>query len=66
MTIKEKLLDQHNIEAGRFGKAIKALAEQNAAYRRAANAAEERLRHLISELEAVLHGEQKKLRPFRD
>jgi hypothetical protein len=66
MAIKERLLEEQKIEPGQYGEAINALADENASYRRAANDAEQRLKHLISELEAVLHGEHKKLRPFRD
>ena len=59
MAIKERLLEEHKIEPGQYGEAINALADKNAAYRRAASEAEQRLKHLILELEAVLEGEQK-------
>ncbi|HEY2951022.1 MAG TPA: hypothetical protein VGK40_00485 [Verrucomicrobiae bacterium] len=64
MSIKERLLDQNAIEPGQYGEAINELANQNAAYKRAMAEAQERLKHLIAELEAVLEGEQKKIRPF--
>jgi hypothetical protein len=66
MAIKERLLEEHKIEAGQYGEAINAFANENAAYRRVASEAEQRLKHVISELEAVLDGKQKKFRPFRD
>jgi hypothetical protein len=66
MAIKERLLDEHKIQPGQYGEAINALADEDASYRRAANEADQRLKHLTSELEAVLHGEQKRLGPFRD
>jgi hypothetical protein len=64
MTIKERLLDESGIDPGQYGEAINSLAEKNAAYRRAMAEAQTRLKHLISELEAVLDGEKKKIRPF--
>ena len=66
MAIKERLLDDHKIEAGQYGEAINALANEDSSYRRAASEAEQRLKYVISELEVVLDGKQKKLRPFRD
>jgi hypothetical protein len=64
MAIKERILAARNIQPGRYGEAINGLANQNASYRRATSEAQERLKHLISELEAVLEGEQKKVRPY--
>jgi hypothetical protein len=64
MAIKERLLDKSRIEPGQYGEAINELANQNAAYKRAMAEAQERLKHLIAEVEAVLKGEQKKIRPF--
>lgn len=66
MTIKERLLDESGIEPGQYGEAINNLAEDNASYRRNMAEAQARLKHLIAELEAVLEGEQKKIRPFPD
>ncbi len=64
MAIKERLLDESGIASGQYGEAINKLADQNAGYKRAMAEANERLKHLIAELEAVLEGEQKKIRPF--
>jgi hypothetical protein len=64
MTIKERLLDESGIEPGQYGEAINALANKNATYKQAMAEAQARLKHLIAELEAVLDGEQKKIRPF--
>ena len=64
MAIKERLLDESGISPGQYGEAINKLADQNASYKRAMAEAQERLKHLIAELEAVLEAEQKKIRPF--
>jgi len=40
------------------------LANRNPAYKRAMAEAQERLKHLISQLETVLEGGQKKIKPF--
>ncbi|MCU0782964.1 MAG: hypothetical protein MUF81_02740 [Verrucomicrobia bacterium] len=64
MTIKERLLDESGIDSGQYGEAINNLANTNPGYKRAMAEAQARLKHLISELEAVLEGEQKKIRPF--
>ena len=64
MAIKERLLDESGISSGQYGEAINKLADRNASYKRAITEAQERLKHLIAELEAVLEGEQKKIRPF--
>ncbi len=64
MTIKERLLDESGIAPGQYGEAINDLANQNGAYKRAMAEAQERLKHIVVELEAVLEGEQKKIRPF--
>lgn len=66
MAIKERLLEEHKIKPGQYGEAINAFADENASYRRAASEADQRLKYLIAELEAVLDGKQKKLRLFRD
>ena len=66
MAIKERLLEHGGIRPGQYGEAINELANQNASYKRAMAEAQERLKHLISELEAVLEGEQKKVRPYPD
>ena len=59
MAIKERLLEEHKIEPGQYGEAINALADENGSYRRAASEAEQRLKHIISELEAVLMANRK-------
>jgi hypothetical protein len=64
MTIKERLLEESGIEPGQYGEAINNLANQNASYKQAMVEAQDRLKHLLAELEAVLDGEQKKIRPF--
>lgn len=62
--IKERLLNESGIDPGQYGEAINELANKRPAYVRAMAEAQDRLKHLISELEAVLDGEQKKIRPF--
>ena len=52
------------LHLGQYGEAINKLAYKNATYKRAMAEAQERLKHLIAELEAVLEGDQKKIRPF--
>jgi len=64
MAIKERLLDERGIDPGQYGEAINGLANENAAYKRAMTEAQERLKHVIVELEAILDGERKKIRPF--
>jgi hypothetical protein len=64
MAIKEEILLSDGVESGRFGETINNLANESAAYKRAMAEAQERLKHLISQLEAVLEGEQKKIKPF--
>ena len=64
MTIKEDILVSDGLESGRFGETINNLANESAAYKCAMAEAQERLKHLISQLEAVLDGEQKKFKPF--
>lgn len=64
MAIKERILRARNIHPGRYGEAINELADQNTSYKRAMVEAQGRLKHLISELEAVLEGERKKIRPY--
>lgn len=64
MAIKERLLDESRIDPGQYGEAINNLANKNSGYKRAVAEAQERLKHLISQLEAVLEGEQKKIKPF--
>jgi hypothetical protein len=64
MAIKEEILVSEGIDSGRYGETINNLANESARYRRMMAEARERLKHLISELEAVLEGEQKKIRPF--
>ncbi|MBI5384744.1 MAG: hypothetical protein HZA90_08645 [Verrucomicrobia bacterium] len=64
MAIKERLLDESGIAPGPYGEAINALADKNSIYKRAMAEAQERLKHLIAELEAVAEGKQKKISPF--
>ena len=64
MAIKERLLEESGIEPGQFGDAINKLASEKPAYRRAMAEAKQRLDHLVAQLEAVIDGQQKKLRPF--
>jgi hypothetical protein len=66
MTIKEQVLVESDIEPGRYGEEINALAEEKPAYNRAMREAKERLEHLIAQLEAVIEGRQKKIDPFPD
>jgi hypothetical protein len=64
MAIKERLLEESGIEPGQYGEAINKLAIQNASYARAMTEAQKRLKQLIAELEALLEGKQKRIRPF--
>jgi hypothetical protein len=64
MALKERILNEANIDPGRNGEAINALAKQNAGYRRAMTEAQDRLQHLIGELEAFLQGVLNTIRPF--
>ncbi len=66
MASKERILDEENIDPGRYGEAINELAKQNAGYRSAMTAAQDRLQHLISELEGFLEGVLNTIRPFPD
>jgi hypothetical protein len=64
MSIKERLLQEAQIEPGQYGEAINRLAEEKPAYRRSMEEAKKRLDHLLIELVAVIEGRQKKLKPF--
>jgi phosphoenolpyruvate-protein kinase (PTS system EI component) len=64
MVIKEELLISDSIDSGRYGETINNLANESPRYKQAMAEAQERLKHLIAELEAVLDGEQKKIRSF--
>jgi hypothetical protein len=64
MDIKERLLSENGIRPGLCGEAINRLADQSPACRRALAEAQERLKHLISQVEAVLEGKQTRIRPF--
>ena len=64
MAIKERLLEESGIEPGQYGEAVNKLASKNAAYMRAMTEAQDRLKHLVGELEAVLEGERKRIRPY--
>jgi hypothetical protein len=65
MAIKERLLQESGIEPGQYGEAINELANERPAYRRGMAEAKERLDHLIQQLEAVIEGSQRKLKPFQ-
>jgi hypothetical protein len=64
MAIKERLLQEVQIEPGQYGEAINRLAEEKPAYRRNMEEAKKRLDHLLTELVAVIEGRQKKPKPF--
>jgi hypothetical protein len=64
MAIKERLLQESGIEPGQYGEAINELANERPAYRRGMSEARERLDHLVEQLEAVIEGSQRKLKPF--
>jgi hypothetical protein len=64
MAIKDDILVSDGVDSGRYGGTINSLANESPRYKRAMAEAQERLKHLIAELEAVLDGEQKKIRPF--
>jgi hypothetical protein len=64
MSIKERLLEETGVEPGQYGETINALANDKPAYRRAMEEATDRLKHLITQLEAVIEGGQRKLKPF--
>jgi len=64
MAIKERLLQESQIEPGQYGEAINRLADGKPAYRRNMEEAKRRLDHLLAELVAVIEGRQKKLKPF--
>jgi hypothetical protein len=64
MEIKERLLAETRVDPGRYGETINALANEKPAYRRAMNEATERLKHLIDELEAVIEGRRRDLKPY--
>jgi hypothetical protein len=66
MALKERLLEQSGIKPGQYGEAINELAGQNASYKKAMGQAQERLSHLIAELEAVLEGKQARIRPYSE
>jgi hypothetical protein len=64
MVIKEEILVSDGGDSGRYGETINNLANESPLYKQATAEAQERLKHLIAELEAVLDGKQKKMRPF--
>lgn len=64
MSIKERLLEKSGIESGQYGEAINELANSDAKFREPMAEAQERLHHLISELEALLESKQKKIRSY--
>jgi hypothetical protein len=64
MIIKEEILVSDGVGSGRYGETINNLANESTRYKRAMAEAQARLKHLIAEVEAVLDGEQKKIRPF--
>ena len=64
MAIKENLLTDQRLKAGRYGEAINKAASENAVHNRALKEAKERLDHLLGELEAVIEGRQKRMKDF--
>jgi hypothetical protein len=64
MTIKERLLAESGVDPGQYGETINSLANEKPAYRRAMEEATARLKHLVTQLEAVIEGRQRKLNPF--
>jgi hypothetical protein len=64
MAIKERLLEETGVEPGQFGDTINSLANEKPAYCRAMKEAKERLDHVVTQLEAVIEGRQRKLKPF--
>jgi hypothetical protein len=66
MEIKNEILVSDSVEPGRYGETINSLANESGRYKRAMAEAQERLKHLIAELEAVLDGKQKMIRPYPD
>jgi len=64
MAIKEKLLEDTGVAPGLYGETINALAEKRPAYRRAMKEATDRLTYLIAQLETVIEGRQRKLKPY--
>jgi hypothetical protein len=64
MAIKERLLEETGVEPGQYGETINTLANEKPAYCRATEEAKERLDHLVTQLEAVIEGRQRKLKSF--
>ena len=64
MAIKERRLEETGVDPGRYGETINELANEKPAYRRAIKQAEDRLHHLITQLEAIIDGKRRKLKPF--
>lgn len=64
MAIKEEMLANRRIQAGRYGEEINAAASENPAHNRAAQEAKDRLTHLIKEFEVVIEGRRTSIRPF--
>ena len=64
MVIKEEILVSDGVGSGRYGETINNLANESPRYKRAMAEAQERLKHLIAELEALLDDQQKKIKPF--
>lgn len=66
MSVKEQVLVENDVEPGRYGEEINALAEEKPVYNRALREAKERLEHVIAQLEAVIEGRQEHIEPFPD
>jgi hypothetical protein len=64
MAIKEELLKEERMKAGRYGEAINALASESRAHNRALEEAKDRLDYLVAELEAVIECRQKTIERF--
>ncbi len=65
MSIKERILEETGVEPGQYGQTINSLANEKPAYRRAMEGARERLDHLTAQLESVIEGRQRKLKPLK-
>lgn len=65
MAIKEGLMERQSVGAGRYGEAINALAGEDASHNSALEEAQERLAHLVSQLESVIEGRARGIQPFR-
>ena len=65
MQIKERILAEQAVDPGRFGETINALAENDREYKRNLAEAKNRLRHLIQQVEKIIEGSKRPIKPFR-